>query len=393
MKRNIKLLKFILPLNQAWFWLGIWILYYLRFTNYTGIGLIEAVVITTGFIFEIPTGALADLIGKKKTIIISFLFSSVGNIIMTFAESSVHLVISIVFLAIGGALLSGTSDALIYDSLKQIKSENKFEGILSSINKYILIIMAIASIIGGFMYKINPRIPFAATSIAMFIAFFIAFFLKEPKIDAIKFSFINYLKQIRIGVSQLFKEKSSIHWIIKLLAISSFAVIFVDILDGTLAIHFRFNERSLGILFALIPFISAVGNHFYLKIKSKIGEKKLLLFIFITFILITGISPIYGLFFGGISLLYRNFFYPFIDIMASNTINRFVESKYRTTTLSTFIMIKKLPYVLFAYIIGRSIDKISPSRVSLWFSILLGVLALILYTSSTYKAKFRKNKQ
>ena len=70
MKRNIKLLKFILPLNQAWFWLGIWILYYLRFTNYTGIGLIEAVVITTGFIFEIPTGALADLIGKKKTIII-----------------------------------------------------------------------------------------------------------------------------------------------------------------------------------------------------------------------------------------------------------------------------------------------------------------------------------
>lgn len=63
--RNIAL-AYILTISRfSWFWLGIWVLYYLKFTNYTGIGLIEMVMIFTMLLLEIPTGAIADLLGKN----------------------------------------------------------------------------------------------------------------------------------------------------------------------------------------------------------------------------------------------------------------------------------------------------------------------------------------
>jgi len=67
MKNNILIAYILAFAKNTWFWLGIWIFYYLRFTNYAGIGLIETVLTVTTTLSEIPTGAVADLLGKKKT--------------------------------------------------------------------------------------------------------------------------------------------------------------------------------------------------------------------------------------------------------------------------------------------------------------------------------------
>ncbi|MEA3323337.1 MAG: MFS transporter, partial [Patescibacteria group bacterium] len=85
MKNNIHILYVLSFLNNAWFWLGVWVLYYLLFTNFTGIGFIEMVMIVTILLFEVPSGALADIIGKKKTLIIAFLVVAVSEIVMGFA--------------------------------------------------------------------------------------------------------------------------------------------------------------------------------------------------------------------------------------------------------------------------------------------------------------------
>ena len=78
LQRNIKLAYLFSFFNYAWFWLGIWVFYYLRFTTYGGIGLIETVLIATMTLAEIPTGAVADLLGKKWSLTIAFLFKGWG---------------------------------------------------------------------------------------------------------------------------------------------------------------------------------------------------------------------------------------------------------------------------------------------------------------------------
>lgn len=63
--KNIAIAYLLTFCKNSWFWLGIWVFYYLQFTNYAGIGIIETVLIITMTLTEIPTGAIADLFGKQ----------------------------------------------------------------------------------------------------------------------------------------------------------------------------------------------------------------------------------------------------------------------------------------------------------------------------------------
>lgn len=108
MQRNLKLSLIAFSLTSAYFWFGIWILYYLKFTNYAGIGIIEAAAMLAAVTLEIPTGAFADLIGKKKTLLLSFLFTFAGGVIAALAQNFNYLLISTLVGATGGALRSGT---------------------------------------------------------------------------------------------------------------------------------------------------------------------------------------------------------------------------------------------------------------------------------------------
>ncbi len=63
------------------FGLGVWVLYYLRVTNYAGIGLAEGLMILVTLIAEVPTGALADLMGRKRTLNLGFGFLSLSFLV------------------------------------------------------------------------------------------------------------------------------------------------------------------------------------------------------------------------------------------------------------------------------------------------------------------------
>jgi MFS family permease len=386
MKLNIKLLLIIIPLYSSWFFLGIWLPYYLLFTNYAGISLIEAGTIIASFLFEIPTGAFSDLFGKKKTLQIAYLFATIGQVMMGISQNVLMLIISNILISLGAALLSGTSDALIYDSLKEMKEEDRFDKILSSIQKYGLIIMAICSFIGGFVYIISPGLPFILSGLGLFLGFLLTFFLKEPSVDTAKFSFKNYLIQNKQGFKQLFKHKKYLDNIFTLLILSSLTCIFIEILDPSLALNFGYSEVALGFLYAIIPLVSAAGAHFYPRLKIIMGTNQILFLIIVSFFMTILISPILGIIGFTSFLLYRNIFYPVIDIISSETINSSVDSKYRATTLSTFTMLKKLPYVLVAFFIGSFMDQYTAKNVS----IVVVLIFLLIYLLS--KIYFRKTK-
>lgn len=101
MNKNIRLGYLLGFLRACWFWLGVWVFYYLMFTNYAGIGLLESVMIVTWILMEIPTGALSDLLGKKKALILAFLLLGFGNIVMGGAVSFFTLGLGIFIGSIG----------------------------------------------------------------------------------------------------------------------------------------------------------------------------------------------------------------------------------------------------------------------------------------------------
>lgn len=387
LRKNI-LLSYVLAFSKTtWFWLGIWIFYYLRFTNYAGIGILETVLIVTMTLAEIPTGAIADLVGKKKTLILSFFLETIGALMMAAAPDFQILALSVFILCVGGAFYSGTIDALVFDSLKEEGKEESYVKKISNINTISLISPAICSVIGGFLYRLNPSFPFYANAGGYFLGLIASFFLIEPHIDTEKFSLNNFLKQSSQGLKELFKKGDIRRQTTLLLSIGFFIVISSEMIDSFLGFEFGFNEIQLGILWSIIFVISALASQLTPLIqrvlKGNLSIVVIGLLIAATFI----VSPMAGLFIGGASLIFRSSLQGIFGNLVSMTINNNTESKVRATTLSTFNMIKNVPYVLTAYFIGSISDKFSARNIALYLGFLLIFLILIQVIPSKKKVE------
>ena len=370
-KRNIRISYLLGFINNAWFWLGIWVFYYLRFTNYAGIGIIETVLVVTHVATEIPTGAIADLLGKKNTLIASFIFQSVGNILMGLSPNFSFLIFSVIIGGIGGSLYSGTLEALVYDSLKQDEKEPTYPKVIANLNSVQLIAPAVCGIIGGLIYRVSPGLPFIILGILDLIALFTCFLLTEPKVDTIKFSLRNFISQTKFGIRELTKNVEIKYQTLLLLSLGVVIVIVDQMLDGFLSVEYGYGPALIGILWSFIYLASSLSSQFTPYILRIFGKTKLFLLIGFLIAITLLISPILGLIVGGLSLIFRSSLAAVFENLASITINEHTESKYRATTISTFNMFKNVPYVAFAFVLGSLSDHYTAKNTAFIMGIIL----------------------
>ena len=91
------------------------------------IGFAECLFHVTSLLFEIPSGVISDVFGRKKTMILSQCFFVVSAFIMMMAESTVAVYIALMLDALGYNFSSGTREALAYDSLKKAGKEHEYD--------------------------------------------------------------------------------------------------------------------------------------------------------------------------------------------------------------------------------------------------------------------------
>ncbi len=384
MERNIKLAYLICFFRYTWFWLGIWVFYYLRYTDYAGIGLIETSLIIAMIISEIPTGAIADLLGKKRSLLIAFILQSIGIGMLAFVPSLINIMIGVFIAGIGGSFYSGTFEALIYDSLKESGKEKSYEKVIAHIGTISLISPAVCSVIGGFMYIFWPPLPTVASTLGYLFGFATTLFILEPNIDSEKFTFRNTLLQIKHGIRELFKSREIASQTILFLSIGFVVVITDEMLNSFLGVEFGFNEKEVGILWSVIYLLSSFASQLT-PLLRKILHINLAMIIAGSLTAITLIiSPFIGGYIGGMSLLFRSSLQVIYLNFVSVGINSVTESKYRATTLSVFNMIKNIPYVLTAYFIGGLSDNYTAKIIAGWIG---GCLLLLVIIQLTLRSK------
>lgn len=121
------------------------------------IGIAETVFHITSLIFEIPSGVLADVFGRKKMLIVSSIMRMVGNVIMILSNSLFMVCLSISFQALSYNFSSGTGDALAYDSLKIAKTESGFEKYISNQLVIYRLCSGISTLCAGFALFIGHK--------------------------------------------------------------------------------------------------------------------------------------------------------------------------------------------------------------------------------------------
>lgn len=373
MDRNIKIAYILSFLKYSWFWIGIWIFFYLRYTTYAGIGLIETVMIATMVLSEIPTGALGDLLGKRKTLFLAFLLEGVGNLLVALSNNFTSLIFSIALSSFGGTMYSGTAEALVYDSLKQNGKEDKFAKVVANLSSFQWIAVTATGIFGGILYTINPAYPFFASGSFLLMGAILTIFIKEPKVDSEKFSLKTFLIQNKIGVQELFKNKETTNISILLIAIGAISIIFWEMLEGVLGVEFGFSPLGLSVFSAILYLITAAGSQFTSFFQNKFGGLKAIIILTIIASLSLLVSPFAGIILGGATLIIRSVTQVISDSLTSVLINRNTDSKYRAVTISSFSMIKNIPYLVSAYALGVFMDIVT-GRV---FAFSLGILMIV----------------
>lgn len=373
MQRNVVIAYVLTFLKNSWFWLGIWVFYYLKFTNYAGIGLIETTVIFAVTLGEVPTGVIADLFGKKRTITISFVLITLAMFMLAFAASLLWLVIAIFILGIGSSFYSGALDALVYDSLLQIQEEKKFHKVISNMTSLSLVAPAVCGVIGGFLYLVQPNLPYILTAAFYLVGIPLTFLLSEPNVEKSGESIRNFVNQTYLGMKELFKTRFLAEQTVLLVSTGAISVICLEMLNDFLGVEFGFKPAQLAIVWSILYILCALISSATVYLRKYISYEKLAILVGVCIGITLIISPVGGIILGGLTLSLRAFFQTMYQNVSSVLINDRIDSQYRVTALSSFNLLKNIPYVFTAYFLGMFADRFSATRLA----VILGIALLI----------------
>lgn len=154
--------------------------------NMKDIFLLKSVYSIGIVVFEIPSGYLADVWGRKKTLIAGSILCAVGFMIYCFNHVMAGFFVAELILGIGQSFVSGSDSALLYDTLKFRQREKDYvreEGILNSIGNFS---EAFAGIIGGLLATISLQTPYYVQVFIAASAIPASLTLVEPPVEGKK---------------------------------------------------------------------------------------------------------------------------------------------------------------------------------------------------------------
>ena len=126
------------------------------------IGFAETIFHITSLIFEIPSGVIADVFGRKKTLIASAFLRIIADVVMIFSADFAEVCVSMIFHALNYNFASGSDDALAYDSLKTAAQTSYFERYASNQLVIYRVFDGISTLFVGFSLFLGYKIAYGA---------------------------------------------------------------------------------------------------------------------------------------------------------------------------------------------------------------------------------------
>lgn len=336
---------------------AIWVLY-LGFKGMTlaQIGLLEGIFHITGFISEIPTGALADLFGRKKIIIIGRITSLISAIIMLFSNSFMGFAIGFILSAWGYNLNSGSEEALIYDTLKKLDREEEFLKVNGKINLIIEVSQGLAVFIGGILSQIDFSISYITAVVIGLISLVLSTRFIEVGVISKENQSINIINHLKQSIDIVKNNKRLLNILIFFPLIYTFSAI-VYFYGQQLFNDMEYSRISISIIFLFNGIFSSLGAI----LSSKIYKKYKSLGWIIISISISVFTIFMGIGKGNLSIVFFlgiGFLTSILQPISSNLINSMVESNQRATIISVESMFYSIMMIILFPICGFIGDRV-----------------------------------
>ena len=379
MKLRHNILKMYLLKAVLWFMVAMPII--VLFFQEHGLTLTEVMILQSIYsfsvaLFEIPSGFIADVFGRKRTIILSTIFTFIGFLVFSFFGGFYAFAIAQVLVGIGGSLMSGSDSAMIYDTLLETNSKTtytKIEGRTYAIGNFS---EAFAGILGGFLAVGSIYMPIYVQTSILFFSIPIAFTLIEPsmhKENKLDRSFKAVLEVVKFAMV----DNQKLKWLIiyssamgvATLSMAWFAQPFFKSINIPLA--------YFGILWAVLNFSAGLTSFNAHLLDKKDNNYKILFYLALSmltsFIFLGYNASVFGLIFILFIYLLRGIVTPILR----NAINENTTSNKRATVLSVRSLIIRISFAISAPILGYIADNYSLAISFYGLAIVVGFFSIL----------------
>ena len=334
---------------------GIWMLYLAsKGMSLFQIGILEGIYHVTSLLMETPTGAIADIFGRKTSRLIGVIMAIVASIVMVFADSFAMFALGFVITALAYNFESGANEALVYDSLLL---EGKESGYMKIAGRTEVVFQAtgiVALVLGGIVGNIEYVLVYYVAIGISVVSLGVGLFFTEPKAahEHVKVKLVPAMKKQYIDSFHAIRHNSRLLYLIVFTAVM-FACVTLSFFYMQLAWKDNLlSTLQIGVYLAASALAAALGAFFAARIEKKLGE---------TFILraapIVVAASIILLFFTKFALIpfcIMNFVEALIFVATRDYINKTIPSDKRATILSfeslMFSLVMIMTFPLFGFI-------------------------------------------
>lgn len=274
-RKNIKLLSifnFLIGFNLFW---PIAIIYFSKVSGSFTLGAsILGIIMLASTVFELPTGILSDLVGRKYTIVLgtwarvfAFLFYAIGL-------SYWFLVIGAIFEGLSRAFYSGNNDAFLYDTLADENMESEFHEYQGKVSSTEQLAMGISAILGGIIANFSFSSVLWLSVVPQIGMLFVSYKFINPKLRKVLDT--NIYSHIKEAMALFVKNKK-----LRLLSLASVISFSISELKWGFTSAFIatvWPVWAIGIPQTISSFGASISFFFSGKLIKKFKETNILLF-------------------------------------------------------------------------------------------------------------------
>lgn len=385
---NVKWFYVVTILGNSWFQLGNWLLFVLLFMGEREFAVYEAVAFGIGILVEIPSGAFADMLGKKRAVSIGLFMQAFGSVIFTLGFlGNGYFFFGNLIMIVAFAFISGSLEALVYDSLVEKKKEKHYDDIIGKARSLDILASIVASAIGGILWQYSIYAPWALTAFVFFIAFFLSFKFIEPSIDTEIFSFKNFINQNKKGFYFLFRSDFRKYTLSFALITGSFLMWSAGIIRVLMGRDFGYDGSTINYLISATLLVSFFTTFSFFKIRKKLGDKIGFSLLLATASLAWILSGLFSnsMLIGALVFIIITVSGKLSEVWTSVILNAHVKSKDRATAISTLSFLIQIPYVLLVVMFGNMIADGSAATFYIVTGLMLAIGLVSFYRAESTK--------
>lgn len=383
-------------LTNLWFLGAVWLYFYRLYITDAQVGIIDGVAFAIGLIAEVPSGVLADKLGRDKMVRIGQFLAGSGLIIQAFGHGVGQFMFGQATLMIGVSFVSGADEALFFGQLKFKQTSPEWRKLITRGSQIALIGTTSATIIGGWLHNIDPRIPWIITGLSLISSVILIWPIRDTRLKKDKQKAFMELKEqlinIKTGFAEFLTNKLFLYVPIIITVQGLFYATGWGLLRLVLMDRFHFSPFVGSIVIASSGLITVALLGYMHKYAENLSEKRVLLTISLLAAtgLLLSVANIGWWGYFVILALYAGE-YVLVPFM-SEVINYRTHESQRATVLSVASFLKTLPYVALAPIIGslNSQNKLEYFLVSWALLITVAVIIYLIFKKKDVKIRLTK---